>query len=330
MHRLNALDFNSPILEAYRLAKTYPAIADRYRKSYPHWLLDEFQDTNSAQYKFVRALAGEGFRSLFAVADDNQIIYPWNGANYKQIQSYLSDLTAQVIQLPTNYRCPAAIVEAANRLVVYNAQRTSTKKPLIAGKTDTKYPEPEHIQLRFFETAEKEAAGIAQEIAQLDPSLWSEMTVLARTKALLERMNEALHQMHVPAVIAHRRDDFLSPEFRWLVAALRQITRPLDRRNFAVMVEAFNRLAELSISSGEVITEAETTGRSYLNTWLQFAGTSELEQANAILLQLLSGPANDLAAVKTALEGILSEFAKRPTQPIRAPTLRKICPHGVN
>jgi DNA helicase-2/ATP-dependent DNA helicase PcrA len=66
-----------------------------------------------------------------------------------------------VIQLPTNYRCPAAIVDAANRLVVYNAQRTSTKKPLIAGKADTKYPMEEHIQLRVFETDEDEARDIA-------------------------------------------------------------------------------------------------------------------------------------------------------------------------
>jgi DNA helicase-2/ATP-dependent DNA helicase PcrA len=312
LHRLNALDFNSLILEAYRLAKTYPAIAARYRKSYPHWLLDEFQDTNSAQYRLIRVLAGDGFHSLFAVADDDQIIYQWNGANYKQIQSFLSDFSAQIIQLPTNYRCPAAIVEAANRLVVYNAQRTSTKKPLIAGKTDMKYPESEHIQLRVFEAEEEEAAGIAKEIAGLDRSLWPQTTVLARTKALLEKMNGALHDVQVPSVIAQRRDDFLSAEFRWLVAALRQITRPLDRRNLAVMVEAFNRVADVSISSEEVITEAETTGRSYLVTWLDAIRTAELEQANANLLQLISGPANDLAAVKTALEGILGEFAKRP------------------
>ena len=134
LRRINALDFNSLILETYRLINTFPAIAARYRKSYPHWLIDEFQDTNSAQYKLVRVLAGNDFRSLFVVADDDQIIYEWNGANFKQIQSFLADYSAQVIQLPTNYRCPAAIVESANKLVVYNTQRTSSKKPLIAGK----------------------------------------------------------------------------------------------------------------------------------------------------------------------------------------------------
>jgi DNA helicase-2/ATP-dependent DNA helicase PcrA len=75
LRRIKALDFNSLIFEAYRLVKGFPAIAARYRRSYPHWLIDEFQDTNSAQYQLVRTLAGEAFRNIFAVADDDQIIY---------------------------------------------------------------------------------------------------------------------------------------------------------------------------------------------------------------------------------------------------------------
>jgi DNA helicase-2/ATP-dependent DNA helicase PcrA len=126
-------------------------------------------------------------------------------------------------------------------------------------------------------------------------------------------MNAALHDLQVPSVIAQRRDDFLSPEFRWLAAMLRQLTRPLDRRNIAVMVEAFNRMADLSVSSQEIITEAETTGRSYLVTWLDAAHSQDLAELNTSLLDLLSKPSVDSTAVKAALEGILQEFAKRPT-----------------
>jgi DNA helicase-2/ATP-dependent DNA helicase PcrA len=321
LRRINALDFNSLIFEAYRLVKAYPAIAARYRKSYPHWLIDEFQDTNSAQYRFIRTLAGEGFRNIFAVADDDQIIYEWNGASYQQIQAYLADFSAQLIQLPTNYRCPAAIVEAANRLVVYNAQRTSTKKPLIAGKTELKYPPAEHMQLRVFATDEEEAAGIAQEIAQRDRSLWGKTAVLARTRALLERMHRALQERDVPSVIAQRRDDFLSAEFRWLVASLNQLARPLDRRNVAVLVESFNRLANTTISVEQVTTDAETTGRSYFNTWLEAAGKQDIAPAHAGLLKLFLPAASDPAAVKAAVEGILGEFAKDTTGPEANPDL---------
>jgi DNA helicase II / ATP-dependent DNA helicase PcrA len=316
LRRVNALDFNSLIFEAYRLVKTYPAIASRYRRSYPHWLIDEFQDTNRAQYVLVRTLAGDGFRSIFAVADDDQIIYEWNGASYKQIQSFLTDYSAQLIQLPTNYRCPAAIVEAANRLVVYNAQRTSTKKPLIAGKTELKYPPSEHIQLRVFETDEDEAAGIAQEIAERDRSMWGQTAVLARTRALLDRMHKALQERGVPSMIAQRRDEFLSAEFRWLVASLRQIARPIDRRNVAVLVETFNRLAQSAVSVEQVITDAETTGRSYLVTWLEAAGAEQnLAAAEANLLTLLSPCAGDSSTTKPMIEAILGEFAKKLVGP---------------
>ena len=315
LRRINALDFNSLIFEAYRLVKTFPAIAARYRRSYPHWLVDEFQDTNSAQYRLVKALAGQGFQNIFAVADDDQIIYEWNGASYKQIQSFLTDLSAQLIQLPTNYRCPAAIVEAANRLVVYNAQRTSTKEPLIAGKTEVKYPPSQHIQLRVFETDEDEAAGIATEIADHDRSTWGQTAVLARTRALLDHMHKALQEREVLSVIAQRRDDFLSAEFRWLVASLRQIARPLDRRNLAVLVDAFNRLAETAVSVEQVTTDAEATGRSYLDTWLETAGRQGLKPVHATLLALLCTAVGDPSTVRTAVEGILGEFAKGTSRP---------------
>lgn len=310
LRRINALDFNSLIFETHRLLKTYPAIAARYRKSYPHWLIDEFQDTNSAQYKLVRVLAGADFKSLFAVADDDQIIYEWNGANFRQIQSFLADYSANVIQLPTNYRCPAAIVKAANRLVVYNAQRTSSKKPLVAGKTETKYPVSEHISLRVFDSDEEEANGIAKEISERDPSVWGVTAVLARTKALLERMNAALRDLSVPSVIAQRRDDFLSPQFRWLAAVLRQFTRPLDRRNLGVLIEAFNRLAEIAVPVQQVITEAETTGRSYLITWLEAASRITIEPSHSALLSRLSPAAGDSSPIKAAVDGILEDVAK--------------------
>ena len=297
------------------MATSFPAIAARYRTSYPYWLIDEFQDTNTAQYRFVRLLAGKEFRNVFAVADDDQIIYQWNGASFKQIQSFVTDFAADMIQLPTNYRCPPVIVEAANRLVMYNVQRTASKKPLIAGKTDLKFPPSEHIQLRVFPSDEEEAVGIAQEIAERGKSYWGQTTILARTRALLESMHKALLDYHVPSVIAQRRDDFLSAEFRWFVACLRQIIRPLDRRNIAVLVEAFNRMAEISIASDQVITDAETTGHSYLTTWLEIVGRQSLQPAADELIKLLAPLTSDPSAVRGTIEGILAEFAKQLSGP---------------
>lgn len=313
LRRVNALDFNSLIFEAHRLMVAFPAIAARYRRSHPYWLIDEFQDTNDAQYRFVRAMAGDEFRNVFAVADDDQIIYQWNGASFRQIQRFRADYASELIQLPTNYRCPPAIVEAANRLVAYNVNRTTAKKPLVAGKTELRYPPEQHIQHREFGTDQEEAEGIAQEIADHGSTHWGQITVLTRTRALLEKMHTALQQKGVPAIIAQRRDDFLSPEFRWLVACLKQAVRPLDARNMTVLIEAFNRIGGIAVTVDQVVTDAAATGRSYLATWLDAAGGEMGSSPKTKLLDLIGRIANDPSGARKAIEEILTEFERAST-----------------
>jgi DNA helicase-2/ATP-dependent DNA helicase PcrA len=312
LRRLNVLDFNSLIFEAHRLFVQFPAITVRYRRSYPYWLLDEFQDTNDAQYRLIRAMAGQDFDNVFAVADDDQIIYQWNGASFRQIQRFRTDFTPQLIQLPTNYRCPPAIVAAANRLVAYNAQRTDAKKPLVAGKTKLKLPEHEHIQLRAFDSDEIEAEEIAKEIAARGKSQWGQTTVLARTRALLERMQKALQSQQVPAVIAQRRDDFLSAEMRWLVACLVETVRPLDRRNLAVLVDAFNRFAEIQVAVDQVSSDAEVSGVSYFKVWAE-AAKRDIGDTSPRLKLIDAAARLEPLSAKTIANEILAEFGTQVT-----------------
>lgn len=310
LRRLNVLDFNSLIFEAFRLFSTFPAIAARYRRSYPYWLLDEFQDTNDGQYRLIRTMAGDDFKNVFAVADDDQIIYQWNGASFRQIQRFRADFQPELIQLPTNYRCPPAIVAAANRLVAYNVQRTETKKPLVAGKTDLKLPEQDHIQLRVFETDEIEAEKIAEEIAARGRDQWSQTTVLARTRASLEKMLKAFQAAQVPAVIAQRRDDFLSAEIRWMVACLVQTVRPLDRRNLAVLIDAFNRFADIQIAVGQVLSDAEASGSGYFSTWIT-AATGEIGASSPHAKLLETAGRLDPASAKSVIDTMLTELDAR-------------------
>lgn len=310
LRRVNALDFNSLIFEAHRLFTSFPAIAVRYRRSYPYWLLDEFQDTNDGQYRLIRAMAGNEFKNIYAVADDDQIIYQWNGASFRQIQQFRANFEPQLIQLPTNYRCPPAIVEAANRLVAYNVQRTEAKKPLVAGKRELKLPANQHIQLRSFDSDENEAKKIAQEIAERGKDQWGATTVLARTRALLEQMLHELHALHVPAVIAQRRDDFLSPQFRWLVTCLAQTVRPLDRRNIGVLIDSFNRFANIEITADLILSDAEASGESYFAVWARIA-KSETGPSSpyAKLLETIGNLALDPTTAKRITEEVLTEFA---------------------
>jgi DNA helicase II / ATP-dependent DNA helicase PcrA len=269
LRQANALDFGSMIFETYRLFSSFPAIAKRYQSSHPFWLLDEFQDTNDAQYRLVKTLAAPSFRNIFAVADDDQIIYQWNGASFRQLRRFSEEFAATLVQLPTNYRCPAIIVEAANKLVSYNAQRTASKKPLLAGRTAFRLPTDRQLRLFHCENESEEAQTVANDIAGLGSKEWSGTVVLARTRALLDPIKQALEARRVTAQIAQRRDDFLSPEFRWITACLRQVSRPLEQRNLAVMVESFNRIAELELNPDQIIATATSSGKAFLEIWME-------------------------------------------------------------
>lgn len=281
----NALDFGSLIAQAHRLVTDFPGIAGRYRKTYAYWMFDEFQDTTDGQYRLIRALAGENFGNVFAVADDDQIIYQWNGASYQQIQRFRADFSPQELQLPTNYRCPPAIVSAANRLVVHNQQRTIAKQPLEAGKTSLKYPDKQHIHVLRYSTDEVEAASIAKGIAKIGRDRWGEVAVLARTRYMLERLQSALTHEQINAVISQRRDDFRSPQFLWLAAVLRQALRPLDRRALETLTGAFNRWYGTDARVDLIITAAELTERSLLDEWAVAvkAGLGEDVNGNALI-----------------------------------------------
>lgn len=182
--RANALDFNSLIFKAYELF-AYPAMARHYQTVYRYWLIDEFQDTNAAQYELIRRMAGANFRQIFAVADDDQTIYEWNGANVRRIRTLVDNLACDVVQLPTNYRCPPRIVEAANRLVVYNARRAESKRPAQAVQASGGY-DNQQIRCRVFESDADEVRGIAGEISRLDVPARGQTLVLCRTRALAQ------------------------------------------------------------------------------------------------------------------------------------------------
>lgn len=298
----NALDFNSLIFQSYTLFSRYPAIAKLVRRVYRYWLLDEFQDTTDGQYRLVKIMAGDSFKNVFAVADDDQIIYQWNGASFRQIQRFTTDFSPQVIQLTENWRCPPSIVDAANRLVAYNAQRTAAKKPLVAGKTKLILPQEDHVRLLPYPDDAAEIAGVADDVAARAVADYSRTAVLARTRALLEKMHTALQSQNVPAVILQRRNDFLAPHFRWLAAFLKQTIRPLDKRNLPLLVEAFNRMAGTELSLEQVTSRAESSGRSYLEEWLDLGAVTTSDAALTALLATGRSIVRDTTAFRQLAE----------------------------
>ena len=309
LRRINALDFNSLILDAYRLF-SYQTMARQYRRTYRYWLIDEFQDTNSAQYKLLRRMAGNDFRELFAVGDDDQTIFEWNGASVRRIGDLVEDFSCDVVQLPTNFRCPPHIVEAANRLVVYNSHRPEWKQPAAPAilQDDSTPLDEEQILCRQFETNEAEVAGIADEIARLDAAARGRTAVLARTRFLLEAMHDALVAKDVPAMIAMRRDDFLSPQMRWLVACLKQIARPLDRRNMAVLAEAFDRFAPSPLDWDELVSRSESDRLTCFKVWTDAVRDVKMPRPVVAMVDVVARLSAGAVGLADAIEQLLGYF----------------------
>ena len=259
----NALDFDGLILEASRLVYKTPVVADRLRRIYPYWMIDEFQDTTPAQYRFLGYLADGKQSNVVAVGDDDQIIYQWAGASYQQIVAFRKDYSPTLIELIENHRCPAEVVAAANRLVRHNAQRTADKQLTRAAKAQRGTV----IGERVFVDDAAECSGIASEIAGLGETAWGEVAILGRYKWQLDAMLAELRRQGVKATILQRRDRFLSPYLNWLQAAVDQVTRPSDKRMFRLLVVTAERIAPTGIDADLLRGEAEALGLSAAEHW---------------------------------------------------------------
>lgn len=306
----NIMDFDGMILDTCRLVHQMPAVAARIRQSYPYWLIDEFQDTTPAQYQLVRFLAGDDFKNVFAVADDDQIIYQWAGASYRQIAAFRQHFLPELMQLVENRRCPPEIVQAANNLVAHNAERTPGKAPLVSTLPNT----GPAISQRVFQTDADEASSIANEIVGQGAKVWGQTAILGRTRAILQPVLEALRKAGVTASIATRRDRFVSPQFVWLQCCLDQSLRPTDKRVFTAIAGAANRIAGIELDAAILGAEAESSGVSYLEYWALAA-----KNCNSEVASRLSDLALRLVQSRASWTKVVSEAITWLPQTVAAP-----------
>lgn len=313
----NALDFNSLIFKAYQLFKSFPAFAKRYRNVYPYICVDEFQDTNQAQYGFLRALCGDAHRNVFVVADDDQIIYQWNGASHKRINEFINDYSANILQLPTNYRCPREIVELANNLIRHNFLRRPDKAPTQAfrsasGKASVRL-------MSGFATFDDEMAEIARDIKKLHLSHLGSVAVLARSRRLLEGSHQALSNEGLPSVISQRKDEFESLPLMWLHAVLRLQNDKQNRGCIETVCGAFEKITRIDSDVENVVTQARASNLGYLNQWTKEIRRRDLgEPAKEIidlLLRFITGSINFLMFSRYWLERIEKIRQNQQIQP---------------
>jgi DNA helicase-2/ATP-dependent DNA helicase PcrA len=288
----NALDYNSLILRTYELFSKYPKLAERQRRVYPHVCIDEFQDTNSSQYQLLRKLAPSPTSNLFAVADDDQVIYQWNGADYRRLDQFSRDYVPEALQLPLNYRCPAEVVDLSNRLISHNFGRFRFKSP-----TEAIRPPASEIAVRLlppFEDFNEEAAGVANEIAS--NSSTGTVCVLARRAALLASVHAALSRVGVESLILKRKDEFESPALQWIHSCLRLGADRQDEGSLAALSGAFAALTGKVLEPADLAARAAANGKDLFSEWQEEARVFTLDSSFRPVLEAMGRLSSRLGA----------------------------------
>ena len=240
--------------------------------TWTHICVDEFQDTNRAQVELLRLLVDPHRPNLFVVADDDQLIYQWNGANPDRIAALQKDFQMEVMQLPQNYRCPAAIVDLANLLIAHNHTRTSGKEPLAPQKV----PLADKVnRLRAFAEQAAEATGVATEITARGFAP-ADCVVLARSGRDLERIEAALRAEGLPAWRALRKTEFQTAPVALLHGLLRLANARQHRVSATRVCAAWSEVTSAALSLDDLAAEATLRDGDLLRAWFQRAQRAEL------------------------------------------------------
>lgn len=219
----NALDFDDLLLKTLELLADHPPVLESYRDRFHYVMVDEYQDTNYAQYMLVKLLTDKS-RNLCVVGDDDQSIYGWRGADIRNILDFEKDYPdAKVIKLEQNYRSTANILDAANQVIAHNAGRKEKALWTEAGAGET-------IKLYCAGDEREEAAWVADRIRKMNRhgEEYGRMAVLYRTNAQSRVLEEMLMRAGIPYKVFGGLRFYDRKEVRDVIAYLRVIANPTD------------------------------------------------------------------------------------------------------
>ncbi len=223
LKRANAMDFDDLLVNAYTLLKNNPDVLEGYQDRFTHISVDEYQDTNRAQYQICKLLAAK-HKNLMVVGDDDQSIYSWRGADIRNILDFEKDYpTAKTVKLEQNYRSTGHILDAANAVVAHNTERKA--KRLFTSSGDG-----EKIRLALKRDELAEANYIAGEIKGLHDqgTPYSDMALFYRTNAQSRVLEDGLVKAGIPYTIVGGTRFFDRAEIRDLTAYLKLAVNPAD------------------------------------------------------------------------------------------------------
>jgi len=237
LRQANAMDFDDLLLLPLTLFAEHPERLAYWQRRFDHVLVDEFQDTNAAQYRLVKLLASE-HRNLCVVGDDDQAIYGWRGADVRHMLTFQQDFPgATLIKLEQNYRSTQVILDAANGIIAENARRLG--KTLF---TLTQGGEP--VTLLTAADERDEAEWLAGELGRRATDgdvAYEGMAVLYRTNAQSRPLEEAFRFRGIPYRLVGALSFYERREVKDVLAYLRLIANPADDEAFARIVNVPRR-----------------------------------------------------------------------------------------
>src|SRR5215470_18062095 len=248
--RTGMVDFAELLLRAFELWRDNPQLLAHYRRRFRHVLVDEFQDTNDIQYAWIKLLTGGDGGAPFIVADDDQSIYGWRGAQVENVQQFRRDYPqSQLFKLEQNYRSTGTILDAANGLITHNANRVG-KKLWTSGARG----EPIHLYSAFNERDEAEFVThrIREHVAH--GALRRHIAILYRSNAQSRVFEEAFLSARIPYKVYGGLRFFERAEIKDALAYLRLIANRRDDASFERVVNLPTR--GIGAKSLDVVREA--------------------------------------------------------------------------
>ena len=236
LHRMNAMDFDDLLVRAVNVLELFQEVRDAYAAGFRHVLVDEYQDTNHAQYRWLQLLASE-HRNLMVVGDDAQSIYGFRGADIKNILEFEDTFVdAHVVKLEQNYRSTQTILDAANALIANN--RGQKPKSLW---TDVGQGDP--IKVRECEDEHAEARLVAGEIQRLvdEGTSRSEIAVFYRTNAQSRVLEDMLVRTEIGYQVIGGTRFYERAEIKDALAYLTVLVNPQDAGSFTRVVNSPRR-----------------------------------------------------------------------------------------
>ncbi|HEY2259939.1 MAG TPA: UvrD-helicase domain-containing protein [Solirubrobacteraceae bacterium] len=278
LHRMNAMDFDDLLVRSVNVLELFPEVRDRYANGFRHVMVDEYQDTNHAQYRWLQLLAGE-HRNLMVVGDDAQSIFSFRGADITNLLEFEDTFPdAHVVKLEQNYRSTQTILDAANAVIRNN--RGQKPKSLW---TDLGQGDP--IKIRELDDEHAEARYVAGEIQRMVDEGMSraEIAVFYRTNSQSRVLEDTLVRAEIAYQVIGGTKFYERAEIKDAVAYLTVLVNPQDVGAFTRIVNSPRRgIGNTTVS--RLLAHANTTGET---VWELAAAPEEVPGLGAAAIKSL-------------------------------------------